>query len=148
MLQRRHCSDGIADVDFGLVLLQLYQVVRAVRILEFTMCVYGVMVCAVSKNRGCHGHVRTVLLAIIFDQYQKNTTMSSATMLHSHKRYLLMPIVRAGVGLNILNPPHPISLQPFDVAIISRFANSGQFDNTFLSFADARSPVLCGAGAS
>ena len=104
--------------------------------------------CVCSVNLGCHGHVRTVLLAITLDHCQQYTTMSSATMLHSHKRYLLMPIVRAGVGLNILNPPHPISLQPFDVAIISRFANSGQFDNTFLSFADARSPVLCGAGAS
>jgi len=91
------------------------------------------------ENRGCHGHFRTVLFAIISDQYQKNTTISSALMLYSHTRYLLMPIVRAGFGLNILNPPHPISLQPFDVAIISRFANSGQFDNTFLPFAGHRS---------
>jgi len=88
------------------------------------------------------------LLAIIFDQCQKSTTISSALMLYSYKRYLLMLIVRADFGLNILNPPHPVSLQPFDVAIISRFANSGQFDNTFFSCADPRSPVLCGAGAS
>jgi len=102
------------------------------------ICVHARMQLLQSLAQSLIGSPGT-LLAIIFDQCQKSTTISSALMLYSYKRYLLMLIVRADFGLNILNPPHPVSLQPFDVAIISRFANSGQFDNTFFSCAGHRS---------